>query len=816
MFDRWDGGGEMRALRGLSLAGVFAVTLAAGTGVGVAPVHAGGGPGGGQPCRSFRPETASAARLAACGVASHRISSTTVLPDHGTMTRYQGAAVAILHPPPGFSPASASPAELARYGIPGEPPRSDLAGRALWRKMAARFSPVSAPSVLYSAPAVSEDSSNWGGYEAVSTIWGNAEEVPGTATLNKGGSAQVISVSCPSAGYCSAGGDYADGSGHSQAFVVDETKGVWGDAEEVPGTATLNTGGTAGVSSLSCPSAGYCSAGGSYVDGSGHTQAFVVDETKGVWGDAEEVPGTATLNTGGLADVSSLSCPSAGYCSAGGHYVDSSSLFQAFVVGETKGVWGDAEEVPGIATLSTGNDTLLSVSCSSAGDCGAGGWYGVASDGADEAFVVDETNGVWRDAAEVPGTATLNTGGAAGVSSLSCPSAGYCGAGGYYRDGSGHSQAFVVGETKGVWGDAEEVPGTAKLNAGGSAEVLSLSCPSAGNCSAAGHYEDGSSAWQAFVVGETNGVWGDAEEVPGIAALATGDDTLVSVSCSSAGDCGAGGWYGVASDGAEAFVVGETNGVWGDAEEVPGTTTPSSGQAEVLSVSCPSAGDCSAGGYYDSAGAYQAFVVSQVTQANYFHTAEAIYTEPYGYASSCGSGTSVAIWAGLGADSGDEGTQAWGQAGTQLGNWGDGLSANQAWIEVFNESGQTSIDDTPIYATPGSEFEVNVTRVSGKSYQWVFYFYNFATGKSLSVAATYSAPSGFTTAQYMIENQGELENFHTISFDDVSVAAQHSPITDFPDKEIQLYNSKYSAQLARTGPIANGGHSFSETWLRCT
>ena len=45
-----------------------------------------------------------------------------------------------------------------------------------------------------------------------------------------------------------------------------------------------------------------------------------------------------------------------------------------------------------------------------------------------------------------------------------------------------------------------------------------------------------------------------------------------------------------------------------------------------------------------------------VTQANYFHTAEAIYTEPYGYTSSCGTGTSVAIWTGLGADSGDEGT----------------------------------------------------------------------------------------------------------------------------------------------------------------
>ena len=53
--------------------------------------------------------------------------------------------------------------------------------------------------------------------------WGTAKEVPGTATLNAGGSAAVWSVSCASAGNCSAGGGYTDSSGHGQAFVVSET-----------------------------------------------------------------------------------------------------------------------------------------------------------------------------------------------------------------------------------------------------------------------------------------------------------------------------------------------------------------------------------------------------------------------------------------------------------------------------------------------------------------------------------------------------------------------------------------------------------------
>ena len=108
--------------------------------------------------------------------------------------------------------------------------------------------------------------------------WGAAKQVPGTATLNTGGFAVVNSVSCAAAGNCSAGGGYETGSGHQQAFVVSQVHGRWGTATEVPGTAALGPGG-AGITSLSCATAGNCSAGGGYTDSSGHGQAFVVSET---------------------------------------------------------------------------------------------------------------------------------------------------------------------------------------------------------------------------------------------------------------------------------------------------------------------------------------------------------------------------------------------------------------------------------------------------------------------------------------------------------------------------------------------------------
>ena len=60
--------------------------------------------------------------------------------------------------------------------------------------------------------------------------------------------------------------------------MVSEMNGKWGTAEEV--AAALNTGKGAAVNSVSCASAGNCSAGGFYSAGKDHNaEAFVVSET---------------------------------------------------------------------------------------------------------------------------------------------------------------------------------------------------------------------------------------------------------------------------------------------------------------------------------------------------------------------------------------------------------------------------------------------------------------------------------------------------------------------------------------------------------
>jgi hypothetical protein len=448
--------------------------------------------------------------------------------------------------------------------------------------------------------------------------WGKAAEVPGITALAVDGTSTPLSVSCASAGNCSAGGYYtkfASEPGPQEPFVVDEQGGTWGKAEQVPGTVALNQGGVAQLTSVSCASAGNCSAGGFYTDGNGNQQAFVAGQTNGTWGKAEVAPGTAARNRGGFAGVTSVSCPSPGNCSAGGYFTGGSAKQQAFVISQKDGTWSKMAEVPGTAALNQGGVAqLTSVSCASAGNCGAGGYYTVRS-GRQQAFVVSETNGTWGTAEQVPGTAALNRGGVAQVSSVSCPAAGNCGAGGSYDpDNSGHDQgAFVVSEKGGTWRAAIKVPGMAALNKGRFAAVDQVSCASAGNCGAGGFYTDGFGHQQPFVVSDKGGTWATAEQVPGTAALSKGAAQLTSVSCASAGNCSAGGSYTDGNGNQQAFVAGETGGTWRPAKEVPGfSALNKGGTAGVDQVSCTSAEHCSAAGIYQTSNGFtEVFVVGE-------------------------------------------------------------------------------------------------------------------------------------------------------------------------------------------------------------
>ena len=86
--------------------------------------------------------------------------------------------------------------------------------------------------------------------------------MPANAAADPG--VDLSSVSCASAGDCSAAGQYTDSSGDSQGLLLTESSGTWatGVPASLPGNAVADP--NAAVGSVSCPAAGECAAVGAY------------------------------------------------------------------------------------------------------------------------------------------------------------------------------------------------------------------------------------------------------------------------------------------------------------------------------------------------------------------------------------------------------------------------------------------------------------------------------------------------------------------------------------------------------------------------
>lgn len=124
--------------------------------------------------------------------------------------------------------------------------------------------------------------------------------------------------------------------------------------------------------------------------------------------------------------------------------------------------------------------------------------------------------------------------------------------------------------------------------------MVSVTCPSYGDCVAAGIQEDTStSASTPLIAVESNGQWSTPVAAPLPGNAQAGSGTLTSVSCSSASSCVAVGAYTTASLGQQAlavpFTVSGSSASFGTPEQVTlpsGALTTSSQKAFLTSVSC--------------------------------------------------------------------------------------------------------------------------------------------------------------------------------------------------------------------------------------
>jgi hypothetical protein len=413
------------------------------------------------------------------------------------------------------------------------------------------------------------------------TAWGPAQPVPIDASV--GTFPLVNAISCPKPGNCTAGGYYSTAT-RAQGFVVDQTDGVWGKAQPVPGLAALNAGQLASVDSVSCVSPGNCAAGGIYSaanPGSGIPdifRGFVVSETNGTWSTVDALPPPVPATRLGEARIRSVSCTAPGDCLAGGFDTTDYQTTEAFVVQETNGAWGTPVQLPGAAPLAQ----VASVSCAAPGECVAGmGNANVKG----TAALATESGGAWSAAEPVPGLAGLASDQeAAMVYSVSCPSEGDCTAAGVLSIPL-TDRLFVVDETNGVWGNASELELGSSAATGAHSidfDQAPLSCGSPGNCVVGGSLMFGGG----FVADEVNGRWAISGGPPG-------DGTVTSVSCASAGNCSAGG-YVTGPKAATAFIIDETGGTWGSMNQIADSGAL---VVDVDALSCASADSCGAAGF---------------------------------------------------------------------------------------------------------------------------------------------------------------------------------------------------------------------------
>jgi len=387
---------------------------------------------------------------------------------------------------------------------------------------------------------------------------------PGTPADSSGRSGWG-GVSCPSKGDCTAAGTYSRKGGG--IFVILERHSAWGKAEALPGGKKI---GASGVNSLSCASPGNCALGGYTSSADSDTnEAMIATQRKGKWSKAEVVPGLHAIRSF-YADafINSVSCTSPGNCSAGGSYGTDTGATATLVVTETHGRWGKAARGPG--------DGISSISCWSAGNCAA------LAGGTDSSVILTQKKGTWVKTETMPGLVNLVQ--------VSCWSAGNCTAAGSKEEPGEISQAFVIADKAGHWTKGEIVPGTAALNGGGNAAATALSCVAGANCSMVGYYAPESREQLPFAANEIRGTWKSAEQVPG--TTLDFNPYFNSVSCGTAGNCAAGGWYYNSDDVAEAAFASQKNGIWAAVQELPGSGAITGG-AGPFTVSCGAANSCS-------------------------------------------------------------------------------------------------------------------------------------------------------------------------------------------------------------------------------
>jgi hypothetical protein len=329
------------------------------------------------------------------------------------------------------------------------------------------------------------------------------------------GQNELDSVSCSSRTECMAVGTWSDGTANLQTLAESRVGTTWSV------TPTSNPGsGENWLNGVSCIGENNCVAVGDSQDDNWYPS--LVESWNGT--DWSVIPSPSEGNE--VSVLEGVSCFSPAECVAVGQYYASG-------VGETLvEMWNGSEWSISPSPNPETENVLYGVSCTGVKYCVAVGWQ---YNGSIQQPLAEKWNGTkWS----VMSTPNKGQGGKSYLIGVSCVSANYCVAGGYYDSASNVSRTLVERWNGASWSVIRSPnPGTDDV-------LASVSCVKATECVAVGHDELPSNVYNPLI--ET---WNGQSWVVASAPKPTGsdNDSLSEVSCIASSRCTAVGGYGSGS-----------------------------------------------------------------------------------------------------------------------------------------------------------------------------------------------------------------------------------------------------------------------------
>jgi len=398
---------------------------------------------------------------------------------------------------------------------------------------------------------------------------------PNTSTIQHN---LLRSVSCSSASDCYAVGSYYNDS-YYQTLIQHWDGALWVIVNS-PNTSPTQYNYLLGVT---CAAASQCWATGYYSNDDGTPQTLIERWNGNAW----TIVSSPNTNTAQENILYSVACTSTSACWAVGSAIDAiTGLSQTLIEQWNGSSWAI---VTSANTLIPQNNYLYGVTCTSGSNCWATGYY---NNGLADQTLMEQWDGDSWALVASPNTLLTETN---RLSSVACASAAECWAAGYSNNGSS-DQALIQRWDGNTWAIAT----SASPESAQSTILKSAACGSGAACWVIGSYSNGTV--QQSLMQKWDGIAWAVVDVPNINAAR--NNTLLGNTCTSANDCWSIGSYYTGS--VQQTLIEHWNGnSW---NIIPSPNSSSTQNNILYDVACTSPSNCWIVGYHDNGAAFQTLI----------------------------------------------------------------------------------------------------------------------------------------------------------------------------------------------------------------